>query len=135
MKIPNLHQLIISLTDFKKKITDIINKKETKVIMKNNEPIAVFMPYSEYHSMDNQIKSTGEDITLPNGVQIKVVVDTKGDDIFRDTIIIKTYIKMRTSGEYKLHFTQHLSAPDAESNLTSEEYIAYTDEKYNNKEN
>ena len=44
---------------------------------------------------------------------------------------------MRNSGEgeYKLYFTQYSSAPDAESNLTSEEYIAYTDEKYNNKVN
>ncbi|HHT7008671.1 TPA: type II toxin-antitoxin system Phd/YefM family antitoxin [Bacillus cereus] len=135
MKIPNLHQLIISLTDFKKKITDIINKKETKVVMKNNEPIAVFMPYSEYHSIDNQIKATGEDITLPNGVQIKVVVDTNDDKYSHNDISIKTYVKMKTSGEYKLFYTQYLSAPHEESTLTTEEYIASMEEKYNNKEN
>lgn len=119
MKIPNLNELMISLTDFKKQISDIISKKSTKVIIKNNEPVSIFMPYSEYLSMENIIKSTGEDIALPNGVTVKVCVEVeeKGD------IAIKTYIKMKTSGEYKHHFTQYLGAPHVEQTLTTEEII------------
>lgn len=116
---------MISLTDFKKQISDIIAKKSTKVIIKNNEPVSIFMPYSEYLSMENLIKATGEDIPLPNGVTVKVCVEVedKGD------IAIKTYLKMKTSGEYKLHFTQYMGAPHVEQTLTTEEIM----ENYNMK--
>lgn len=124
MKIPNLTELMISLTDFKKQISDIISKKSTKVIIKNNEPVSIFMPYSEYISMGNIIKSAGEDITLPNGVIIKVCVEIEDDEPFKGDIAIKTYIKMKTSGEYKLHFTQRLGAPHVHQALTTEELMA-----------
>lgn len=114
---------MVSLTDFKKQIPDIISKKQTKVIVKNNEPVSVFMPYSEYLSMENIIKSTGEDITLPNGVTIKVCVEIEEKDGFKGDIVIKTYIKMKTSGEYKLHFTQYLGSPDVTQTLTTEELL------------
>ena len=123
MKIPNLTELMISLTDFKKQISDIISKGKTKVIVKNNEPVSIFMPYSEYLSMENIIKSTGEDITLPNGVVVKVTVEIDEGETFKGDIVIKTYIKMKTSGEYKLHFTQHLGSPQVHQTLTNEEVM------------
>ena len=123
MKIPNLTELMISLTDFKKQISDIISKKSTKVIIKNNEPVSIFMPYSEYLSMENAIKATGEDIVLKNGVTLKVCVEVNEDEPFKGDLVIKTYVKMKTSGEYKLYFTHHLGVPDISQTLTAEEII------------
>lgn len=123
MKIPNLAELMISLTDFKKQIPDIITKKSTKVVIKNNEPVSIFMPYADYVSQQNMIKSTGEDITLENGVTIKVCVEINNQEPFKGDISIKTYIKMQTSGEYKLFFTQNLGAPDVTQTLTTEEMM------------
>lgn len=124
MKIPNLTELMISLTDFKKQISDIVSKKSTKVIIKNNEPVSIFMPYSEYLSMSEIIKATGEDITLSNGVVIKVCVEQE-----ENQIAIKTYLKMKTSGDYKLHFTQYLGNPTVEQTLTTEELFAHYSSK------
>lgn len=118
MKIPNLTELMISLTEFKKQISDLISKKATKVIIKNNEPVSIFMPYSEYVSMASVIHATGEDITLSNGVVIKVSVETE-----KDQIAIKTYVKMKTSGEYKLLFTNYMGNPSVEQTLTNEEIM------------
>ncbi|PLS19237.1 prevent-host-death family protein [Bacillus sp. M6-12] len=120
MKLPNLKELMISLTDFKKQIPDIITKKSTKVIIKNNEPVSIFMPYEQYLSMNEVIKATGEDITLSNGVVVKVCVEQEDNQI-----AIKTYLKMKTSGEYKLHFTQYLGNPNVEQTLTTEELVAH----------
>lgn len=127
MNIPNLTELMISLTDFKKQVSDIVSKKSTKVIIKNNEPVSIFMPYSEYVSSADTIKATGEDITLSNGVIIKVCVETE-----KDQLAIKTYVKMKTSGEYKLHFTQYMSNPNVEQTLTNEEVMksyGFTDDE------
>lgn len=129
MNIPNLTKLMISLTDFKKQVSDIITKKSTKVIVKNNEPVSIIMPYEEYVSMANVIRETGEDITLSNGVVVKVCVETD-----EKNIAIKTYLKMRTSGEYKLHFTQYMGHPREEQTLTNEEVMQSYNYRLNMKE-
>lgn len=118
MNILNLSELMISLTEFKKQISEVISKKATKVIIKNNEPVSIFMPYSEYVSMAGMVHATGEDITLSNGVVIKVCVETE-----KDQLAVKTYVKMKTSGEYKLHFTNYISNPNVEQTLTNEEMM------------
>lgn len=110
MKNIDLSKLLISVTDFKKNISDIINSKETKVVIKNNEPVSIFMPYSEYLSMDDKAKATGEEITLSNGITIKVCVEVDESDPLGE-ITIKTYTKMKDSDEFKLYFTHHLGAP------------------------
>lgn len=118
MKIPNLTDLMISVTDFKKQISDIISKKATKVIIRNNEPVSIVMPYEEYLTMASVIRATGEEITLSNGVVAKVCVKTTKDDI-----VIKTYRKMKTSGEFVLHFTHTMSNPMVDQTLTNEEMM------------
>lgn len=130
MKIPNLKELMISISELKKELSEIISKKMTKVIIKNNEPVSIIMPYSEYVKInenieDNQklLNEIGQDITLSNGVQIKVCVETGINKPFDEDIAIKTYIKMKTSGEYKLHYTLHLSPPSKEQTLTIEEQL------------
>jgi PHD/YefM family antitoxin component YafN of YafNO toxin-antitoxin module len=126
IKLPNLKEIMISITDVKQQLSEVVNRKMTKVIMKNNEPVSIIMPYSDYLSISenitesqNIIKGIGQDITMNNGVQMMVGVETSGEQIE-----IKTYIKMKTSGEYKLHHTLFLSQPRLEQSLTIDEQLA-----------
>lgn len=127
MKITNLENLMISLADVRGQLADIINNKKTKVIIKNNQPTSIIMPYSEYAKISSdpqvQLHGVGEDITLSNGVQIKTVVDTNAG-LSGDRLAIKTYIKMKTSGEYTLLHMLELCHPREESALTIEEQVA-----------
>jgi PHD/YefM family antitoxin component YafN of YafNO toxin-antitoxin module len=118
LKIPNLTDLMISVTDFKKQIADIMSNKKTKVIIRNNEPVSIIMPYEEYLLMSMAIKGTGETFTLSNGVVMKVLVE-----IEKEQIAIKQYIQIKSTGEFKLHFTQFMSNPRKEQSLTNEELM------------
>lgn len=119
MNIPNLTDLMISVTDFKKQIADIMKNKKTKVIIRNNEPVSIIMPYEEYRDMSGSIKATGEPFVLPNGVVMKVLVEMESEQI-----AIKQYIQMKSTGEWKLHFTQYMGHPRPEVAMTNEEIIA-----------
>ena len=105
-------------------MSEIIKNKVTKVIVKNNEPVAVIMPYAEYieRAKDSErIEQIGQDITLQNGVQMMVTVSKEKDD----SLCIKTYVKMKTTGDYKLHFTHHIGMPTIESTMTTKEIIEF----------
>lgn len=119
MNIPNLTDLMISVTDFKKQIADIMKNKKTKVIVRNNEPVSIIMPYADYQDMTGAIKSTGEPFVLPNGVVMKVLVEVEPEQI-----AIKQYIQMKSTGEWKLHFTQYMGQPRPETAMTNEEIMA-----------
>ena len=120
----NLKDLMISISEFKVQMSEIIKNKVTKVIVKNNEPVAVIMPYAEYieRAKDSErIAQIGQDITLQNGVQMMVTVSKEKDD----SLCIKTYVKMKTTGDYKLHFTHHIGMPTIESTMTTKEIIEF----------
>ncbi|MDB2162432.1 type II toxin-antitoxin system prevent-host-death family antitoxin [Clostridium butyricum] len=120
----NLKDLMISISEFKVQMSEIIKNKVTKVIVKNNEPVAVIMPYAEYieRAKDSErIEQIGQDITLQNGVQMMVTVSKEKDD----SLCIKTYVKMKTTGDYKLHFTHHIGMPTIESTMTTKEIIEF----------
>ena len=120
----NLKDLMISISEFKVQMSEIIKNKVTKVIVKNNEPVAVIMPYAEYieRAKDSErIEQIGQDITLQNGVQMMVTVSKEKDD----SLCIKTYVKMKTTGDYKLHFTHHIAMPTIESTMTTKEIIEF----------
>lgn len=120
----NLKDLMISISEFKVQMSEIIKNKVTKVIVKNNEPVAVIMPYAEYieRAKDSErIEQIGQDITLQNGVQIMVTVSKEKDD----SLCIKTYVKMKITGDYKLHFTHHIGMPTIESTMTTKEIIEF----------
>lgn len=121
----NLKNLMISISEFKAQLSEIIKNKGTKVIVKNNEPVAVIMPYDEYiytiekkEESEKIIGQMGQDITLDNGVQMMVTVSKEDKNL-----CIKTYIKMKTTGDYKLHFTQYLGMPNSDEALTTKEII------------
>lgn len=123
--IKNLEDVMIGVSEFKAKVNEIINNKLSKIIVKNNKPVSVVLPYEEYIALKEQAEDSknilgrmGQDITLDNGVQVMVAV-SKDDS----GICTKTYIKMKTSGDYKLHFTHHLSNPNIESTYTTEELV------------
>lgn len=118
MNIPNLTDLMISVTDFKKQIADIMNQKKTKVIVRNNEPVSIILPYEEYRDMSGAIKATGEPFVLPNGVIMKVLVEVENEQI-----AIKQYIKMKSTAEWKLHFTQYMGHPRPEETMTNDEIM------------
>jgi len=76
MKIQNLENLMVSASEVKVELPEIMAKKMTKVIVKNNTPVSVIMPYDEYVAMNENIEDgqrqlarVGQDITLNNGVQ------------------------------------------------------------------
>lgn len=120
----NLKDLMISISEFKVQMSEIIKNKVTKVIVKNNEPVAVIMPYAEYieRAKDSErIEQIGQDITLQNGVQIMVTISKEKDD----SLCIKTYVKMKITGDYKLHFTHHIGMPTIESTMTTKEIIEF----------
>ena len=119
MNIPNLTDLMISVTDFKKQIADIMKNKKTKVIVRNNEPVSIIMPYADYQDMTGAIKSTGEPFVLPNGVVMKVLVEVDNEQI-----AIKQYIQMKSTGEWKLHFTNYMGHPRPEEAMTTDEIMA-----------
>lgn len=124
--INNLQDLMIGVSEFKAKVNEIINNKLTKIIMKNNNPVSVVLPYEEYIALKEQaeegkniIGRLGQDITLDNGVQIMVTVNKE-----EEGFCIKNYIKMKTSGDYKLDFTQHHGTPSVEKTYTVDELIS-----------
>lgn len=131
MKMLNLNNIMISISEAKKQFSEMVNKGMTKVIIKNNEPVSVVLPYNDYLAMTEQIeegktllKGIGQDITLNNGTQVMVCVSTNDkDSLSSDGISIKIYLKMKTSGDYKLHYTLHLGAPNVDETLTSEELV------------
>lgn len=134
--INNLQGLMIGVSEFKSKLNEIINNRLTKIIMKNNVPMSVVLPYDEYVALKEQAKEgqniigrMGQDITLDNGVQIMTTI-AKEDEGF----CIKYYIKMKTSGEYKLEFTHHHCNPSPDSNCTEAERFAMFQELLKNRE-
>lgn len=125
MKIPNLKDIMISLNDFRKELSDIIANKKTKIIIKNNEPTSIIIPYDEYLALNNSVMiNDGESIVLNNGVEVKVVVSVERSGSYED-LVTRTYIKMKSSGEWKEHFSHSMSAPSYEQTLTSQETMEY----------
>jgi len=131
MKIQNLDNLMVSASEVKKELPEIMTKQMTKVIVKNNTPVSVIMPYTEYIAMNEgrleeqkQLSEIGEDMTLVNGVQVKIVAE-QGSSFSADDLVIKLYVKMKSSGDYKLHFTYNMCPPSREQTLTIEELTKY----------
>lgn len=122
----NLKDLTIGISQCKAQLSEIIKGQTKKVVMKNNEPVAVVIPYDEYTKMKQNSDESkkimgrlGQDIVLNNGVQIMVNVVKEGDS----DVVIKTYVKMKTSGEYKLFFSQYFTQPSIDETLTIDEII------------
>lgn len=116
----NLKDLMIGITDLKKNLADIIKENKTKVIIRNNEPVSILMPYDEFVSNQQGIRVAGEEFELSNGVKVKVLVEE-----VNGCIETKTYIKMKSSEEYKLHFNHAMSNPSVEQTLTTEELVQH----------
>lgn len=124
----NFKNLMIGISELRNTLSEVINERVKRIVVKNNKPVSILIPYEEYKTLEKQAKESkeiigqlGQDITLDNGVQVMVTV-SKGD-LNEGGLDIKTYVKMKTSGNYKLHFTQHLSNPSVESTYTNEELI------------
>lgn len=113
-----LKDAMISLSEFKKNLTDLIHGHQTKIIVKNNKPVGVFMGYDEYESMLEGRQTPGEVFTLTNGVKVKVVTGEEDGNL-----VTKTYIKMKNSNEFKLHFAHSMSNPNLEQTLTTKELV------------
>lgn len=132
----NLMNSLIGVSEFKAKINEVISNNLTKVIIKNNKPVSVVLPYEEYLALKEQAEENtknlsriGQDIILSNGVPVMVTV-SKDDD----GLCIKTYIKMKTTGDYKLDFTHKLGNPIPESVYTADELVEQMRKKIKNSE-
>lgn len=119
MRFPKLRDVMISLSEFKKEVSNLIEKKATKIIVKNNEPVAVMMSYDDYEDLLSGHKTPGETFILSNGVKVKIVVTEENEEI-----VTKTYIQMKNSDEFKLFFTHGMTIPKVEQTLTPEELVA-----------
>lgn len=131
----NFENLMIGLSEVKNTLSEVVNNGLTKIIVKNNKPVSVLVPYEEYKVLESKAKEgdeiigrVGNDITLDNGVQIMVTVSKGG--INDSGIAIKTFVKMKTSGDYKLHFTQYIPNPSVESTYTPEELAEISINRY-----
>ena len=114
----NLKEVMISVSDFKSKLSEIIKENLTKIIVKNNEPVAVIMPYSEYvkkiEGVEQSLLGTvGQELTLDNGVQIVI---SAGKD--KEGFFIKTFAKINPSDDYKLYCTQYMNNPNGDQILS-----------------
>ena len=77
----NFENLMIGLSEVKNTLSEVVNNGLTKIIVKNNKPVSVLVPYEEYKVLESKAKEgdeiigrVGNDITLDNGVQIMVTV-------------------------------------------------------------
>lgn len=115
MNLFKLEEMMISVSDIKKQLSEVVNNNLTKIIMKNNTPKSVILPYDEYVKLvdkifdkepRNEICNVLDEIRFDNGVTLMVKAEKQDNEI-----AIKTYKKMKTSGDYKLYHEQHLSVP------------------------
>ena len=127
MKIQNLDGLMVSASEVKKELPEIMTKQMTKVIVKNNAPISVIMPYDEYVAMNENQEETksrmvrmGQNFIMNNGVEVMVVAGV-GIGNFEDDLCIKMFYKMKNSDELKLFHTFNIGSPSVESTYTNQE--------------
>ena len=123
MKIQNLDGLMVSASEVKKELPEIM----TKVIVKNNAPVSVIMPYDEYVAMNENQEETksrmvrmGQNFTMNNGVEV-IVVAGVGIGNFEDDLCLKMFYKMKNSDELKLFHTFNIGAPSIEGTYTNQE--------------
>ena len=128
MKIQNLDGLMVSASEVKKELPEIMTKQMTKVIVKNNVPVSVIMPYDEYVAMNENQEETksrmvrmGQNFTMDNGVEVMVVTGIGTEGLSKDGLSIKMFYKMKNSDDLKLFHTFNISAPSVEGTYTSKE--------------
>lgn len=56
MRIQDLESLLMNISDVRAKIAEIVENRQTKVIVKNNVPKSVIMPYDEYVELMNKVE-------------------------------------------------------------------------------
>jgi len=145
MKIQNLDGLMVSASDVKKELPEIMSKQMTKVIVKNNVPVSVIMPYDEYVAMNENQEETknrmirmGQNFTMDNGVEVMVVAGIGDSGFSRGGLSIRMFYKMKNSDDLKLFHTFNISSPSVEGTYTSKEmwdmYEARTKEKLGTEE-
>ena len=127
MKIQNLDGLMVSASEVKKELPEIMAKQMTKVIVKNNAPVSVIMPYDEYVAMNENQEETkarmvrmGQNFTMGNGVEVMVIAGV-GIGNFEDDLCIKMFYKMKNSDELKLFHTFNIGSPSVELTYTNQE--------------
>lgn len=140
MKIQNLDGLMVSASEVKKELPEIMAKQMTKVIVKNNTPVSVIMPYDEYVAMNetqeenkNRMVRMGQNFTMSNGVDVMVVAGL-GIGNFEDDLTIKMFYKMKNSGDLKLFHTFNIGSPSVESTYTNQEMWEMYEAKNKEKE-
>ena len=127
MKIQNLDGLMVSASEVKKELPEIMTKQMTKVIVKNNVPVSVIMPYDEYIAINENQEETktlmikmGQNFTMNKGVEVMVIAGV-GIGNFEDDLCIKMFYKMNNSDELKLFHTFNIGSPNVESTYTNQE--------------
>jgi len=140
MKIQNLDGLMVSASEVKKELPEIMAKQMTKVIVKNNAPVSVIMPYDEYIAMNENQEETksrmvrmGKNFTMNNGVEVMVIAGV-GIGNFEDDLCLKMFYKMKNSDELKLFHTFNIGTPSIEGTYTNKEMWEMYEAKNKEKE-
>jgi len=128
MRIDNLENLMVGISEVKKELPEIVSKQMTKVIVKNNVPVSVIMPYDEYVTLNenqeenkNRIVRMGQNFTMHNGVDVMVVAGINVGGFSNNDLSIKMFYKMKNTDDLKLFHTFNISTPSIEGTYTSKE--------------
>jgi len=122
---------MMGISEVKKELSEIVSKEMTKVIVKNNVPVSVIMPYADYVTMNennvenkDRLAKFGQTFTMENGVEVMVVagIDIGDSAISKDCLTMKMFYKMKNSDDLKLFHTFNIGAPSLESTYTSKEH-------------
>lgn len=58
LKLGQIDDVLLSLTEFRKNLSTIIDQlSSTKILMKNEKPKAVIMPYEMYKAMEEELEA------------------------------------------------------------------------------
>lgn len=140
MKINNLENVMVSASEVKIELSEIMSKKMTKVILKNNTPVSVIMPYDEYVAINEsadenkkRIVKMGQNFTMNNGVEIMVIAGI-GSSFSDDDLSIKMFYKMKESDDFRLFHTFSIGSPSIELTMTPDDLREYYSNKMKNEE-
>lgn len=128
----NLKEATVGASEVKRELSDIMTEEQTRIIMKNNKPTSVIMPYSKYVQLvasdekrDELIQDFGTEVNMGNGTVMTVVASKTTDFGGRPELVVRVLYKTEHHSQYVEHYTMRLNAPfletDAQYKLFDEE--------------
>lgn len=123
MRRRDLDLQMIGITELKKNLSYVVDNSEKMLIVKNNTPVSVLVPYGEYiilSATNDEVKKLmietnermvrmGQDIDL-EGLQVLVTTEVGGMFGSKD-LVLKTHYKIPGTDDYRHYHTFSLGRP------------------------